>query len=256
MIARGTSLAAGFALRLLRDNWGALLLLAAWEAWIVIAGLDAMVMPHSWNVAAAILAHPSDYAATGVTLLVAAGGLAIGAALGLATAMIAWFSRIASGFATVGALVLTSVPVIAFVPILGRMLGYDTRSALAITALICFFPFFVFASSAFAATPPAQTDLARVLGARRWTVLRRIILPSSVPACFGALKIAAPSSLLAAMSAEYLMATPGLGSIVREAMFRFETERALAASLIATILSILAYGLSAVLEKRAFERWA
>ena len=256
MIARSLAGAPRTLLRLLRDNWGALLLLAAWEGWIAIAGLDAIVMPHVWQVAGAILQHPGDYTATFMTIGVAAGGLALGALLGLGIAALAWFSRIASGFATAGALILTSVPVIAFVPILGRLLGYDMRSALAITALICFFPFFVFGSSAFAATPPAQTDLARVFGARKFMVLRRIIVPSSIPAWGAALKIAAPSSLLAAMSSEYLMATPGLGSIVREAMFRFETERALAASLIATILSIIAYDLAARIERWTFERWA
>jgi ABC-type nitrate/sulfonate/bicarbonate transport system permease component len=59
-----------------------------------------------------------------------------------------------------------------------------------------------------------------------------------------ALRMATPSAILGALAAEYLMATPGLGSMARDAMSAFDSSRAIGASLVAAVLSLLGFTLA------------
>jgi ABC-type nitrate/sulfonate/bicarbonate transport system permease component len=248
---------AGILGRFVLDNWGFLLLLVLWEGWIAIGHLNAIVMPHSWSAVADILAAPLDYAANiAWTLTIAITGLLIGVAIGTGIAVTSWCARIASGFLSIAALILSSVPVVAFIPILGRLLGYDTQSVLTIVAIICFFPSFVFTVSGLRALPPGGADLFATLGASRLALLRYIALPAALPNWMTALRLSAPTSILAAMSAEYLMATPGLGTMIHDAMAEFDSDRAIGGSLVAATLSLLCFGLASKAEAAIRSRWS
>ena len=65
-------------------------------------------------------------------------------------------------------MLFSSVPVVALIPVIARLLGYDTSTVLAIVVIITFFPSFVFASSGLRSPPPGSEDLFRVLGACAW----------------------------------------------------------------------------------------
>jgi NitT/TauT family transport system permease protein len=229
----------------LLDNWGALLLLALWELWIAVGNLNAVVMPHSWLAVADVISAPAAYARNAAwTICIATAGLVLGFGLGVGIAIASWFSRLASGFLAVAALIVASVPVVAFIPIIGRLLGYDARTDLAIVSVICFFPFFAFTAAGLNTTPPGSTDLLTVLGGGRRARFRYVALPAALPHCIIALRVAAPSAILAALAAEYLMGTAGLGSMARDAMAEFDSSRAIGASLLAAILSLLGLSLA------------
>ena len=89
-------------------------------------------------------------------------------------AIAAWFSPIAAGLLNPLTVLFSSVPVVALIPVIARLLGYDTSTVLAIVVIITFFPSFVFASSGLGALPPGSEDLFHVLGASRFAVLLRL----------------------------------------------------------------------------------
>jgi ABC-type nitrate/sulfonate/bicarbonate transport system permease component len=236
--------------------WGVLALLLAWELWVLLRGLNPIVMPSPWRVFGEIAGHPSLFFATSLeTLVLAALGLALGTALGIAMAAAAWSSRIITGLLTPITLIFSSVPVIALIPVIARVLGYGLRTVLAIVVIICFFPVFVFASAGLRAQPPGSNDLFRALGARRMTTLRRLALPSAVPSLMIAFRLAASHAILAAMVAEFLMGTSGLGNLFHAAKDELNMERALGASAIATLVSVIAFLLAAAAEQHVNRRW-
>jgi NitT/TauT family transport system permease protein len=242
--------------RFVLDNWGLLLLLALWELWIAVENLNSIVMPHSWSAIADIVTAPNAYLGNlARTAMIAGLGLLIGVTVGTLIAVASWLSRLANGFLSVAALIFSSVPVIAFIPILGRVMGYETRTVLVIVAIICFFPSFVFTVSGLRALPPGGADLLSVLGGSQFTVLRHIALPSALPNWMTALRLAAPTAILAAMAAEFLMGTPGLGSMVHDSMNAFESARAIGASILAATLSLLCFGLATKAEAAVRARW-
>ena len=77
--------------------------------------------------------------------------------------------------------------------------------------IITFFPSFVFTTAGLRDLPHGSQDLFSVLGASRRATLRRLALPAAVPNMAIALRLAAAHAILAAMIAEFLMGTTGLG---------------------------------------------
>ena len=138
-----------------------------------------------------------DRQKVGITLAVALFGLVMGMLVGTALAVAAWFSAIASGLLNPLTVLFSSVPVVALIPVIARLLGYDTSTVLAIVVIITFFPSFVFASSGLRQPPAGAEDLFRVLGASRLDLLLRLALPSAMPNLAIAFKLAAAHAILA-----------------------------------------------------------
>jgi ABC-type nitrate/sulfonate/bicarbonate transport system permease component len=243
-------------LRLIEDYWGVLLLLIAWQLWVIANRFNPIVMPTPTAVLGDLLSHPDVYLRNvGVTLAVAVFGLVVGMLVGTGLAVAAWFSPIAAGLLNPLTVLFSSVPVVALIPVIARLLGYDTSTVLAIVVIITFFPSFVFASSGLQSLPPGTEDLLRVMGASRLAVLRRLALPAAMPNLAIAFKLAAAHAILAAMVAEFLMGTSGLGYLFAKTKSDFQTEQAFGASTVATVISATAFLLAGWVERRVRERY-
>jgi ABC-type nitrate/sulfonate/bicarbonate transport system permease component len=244
-------------LRLVEDYWGVLLLLIAWELWVIVNQFNPIVMPTPTAVLNDLASHPGVYLQNvAITLMVAVFGLVVGMLVGTGLAVAAWFSPIAAGLLNPLTLLFSSVPVVALIPIIARLLGYDTSTVLAIVVIITFFPSFVFASSGLRSPPPGSEDLFRVLGASKLAVLGRLALPSAMPNLAIAFKLAAAHAILAAMVAEFLMGTSGLGYLFAKTKADFQTEQAFGVSAVATIISASAFLAAGWVEKRVRERYS
>lgn len=245
-----------FLVRIIEDYWGILLLLFAWQAWVVVNSFNPIVMPTPTAVLNDLVSYPMVYLSNvGITLAVAVFGLIAGMAVGTGLAVAAWFSPIASGLLNPLTVLFSSVPVVALIPVIARLLGYDTSTVLAIVVIITFFPSFVFASSGLRQSPPGSEDLFRVLGASRFDLLRRLALPAAMPNLAIAFKLAAAHAILAAMVAEFLMGTTGLGYLFAKTKSDFQTEQAFGASLVATAISASAFLAAGWVEKKVRERY-
>jgi NitT/TauT family transport system permease protein len=170
-------------------------------------------------------------------------------------ALAAWASRLLNGLLTPLGLIFSSIPVVALIPILARLLGYDMRTEIAIVAIAAFFPTFVFVGAGLKSLPPGSEDLFKVMGASPWQRFRRLVMPAAVPNLMVALRLTAPEAVLAAILAELLMGTSGLGYMFREAAGRFATERAFGTSIIATVTAVIVFGLVMAAERRVDARW-
>lgn len=240
----------------LRHSWGVLALILAWQLWVSLAGLNTIVMPSPWDVAKDLAAAPAIYAAAaGQTVLLAAVGLVLGMAFGTGLAVLCWLSRLLAGLLTPLGLVFASVPVVALIPILARIFGYDQRTVLAIVVIISFFPAFVFTSAGLRALPAGSDDLFRVLGGGLFRRLWLLALPAAIPEWAVAFRLAAANAILAAMVAEFLMGVSGLGHLFHAARTDLAMERALGASAVATVVSVLGFLAASRLERAARAGW-
>lgn len=245
-----------FLLRLVEDYWGVLLILVAWQAWVIANRFNPIVMPTPVAVLRDFAANTGIYVSNiGSTVGVAVFGLVVGMAVGTALAVGAWFSPVVSGILNPLTVLFSSVPVVALIPVIARLLGYDISTVLAIVVIITFFPSFVFASSGLRQLPSGSEDLFRVLGASRLDLLLRLALPSAMPNLAIAFKLAAAHAILAAMVAEFLMGTTGLGYLFAKTKSEFQTEQAFGASMVATIISAAAFLGAGWVEKRVREAY-
>jgi ABC-type nitrate/sulfonate/bicarbonate transport system permease component len=249
--------AVGKLLTTLQSLWGVLAIVLLWELWVNLSQLNTIVMPRPLDVVSDIAAAPGVYfASTAQTLLLAVAGLIFGMFIGTALAILTWLSRILAGLLTPLGLIFASVPVVALIPVLARIFGYDIRTVLAIVVIISFFPAFVFTSAGLRALPPGSDDLFRVLGAPTIRRLWFLAIPAAVPEWAVALRLAAANSILAAMVAEFLMGTSGLGHLFHAARADLDMSRALGASAIATVISVVSFLAASGLEKKVRQHWS
>lgn len=236
--------------------WGVLGILLLWQAWVSISGLNAIVLPSPLSVVVDLVSNPAIYAGNASkTFLVAVLGLAFGLLAGVLLSLAAWASRLLNGLLTQLGLIFSSIPVVALIPILARLLGYDMRTEIAIVAIAAFFPTFVFVGAGLKSLPPGSGDLFKVLGASPWQRFLRLVMPAAVPNMMVALRLTAPEAVLAAILAELLMGTSGLGFMFREAAGRFAMERAFGTSIIATITAVIVFSLVMAAERRVDALW-
>jgi ABC-type nitrate/sulfonate/bicarbonate transport system permease component len=240
---------------LLRSWWWMVLLLFAWDLYVRLKGFNVIVLPDPWTVARALA---NDWPTLGAKLLLtlraAVAGLLAGAFLGTLVAVVAWSSRFLSGIVAPLALLVRSVPFIVFIPILSRLMGYNTSMEIFVVTVFSFFPSFVLVSSGLAGLPAAASDLCLVFGATRWRKLVLIALPAAMPQLFASVRISASFAVLAAMVAEFLTGIDGLGRLFLLARGDLEADRALAASAVAAASSLVLFNLAKMAENAVNRR--
>jgi ABC-type nitrate/sulfonate/bicarbonate transport system permease component len=238
------------------QGWGILLLLVLWQTYVIVMGFNAIVMPRPWGVLQDLVQEPGAYWEPALrTVAAAALGMALGLLLGTLLAVAAWLSKILEGLLLPLTVLFSSVPVVTLIPIIARLLGQDFSTVLAIVVIICFFPAFVFTASGLRALPPGAEDLFKVLGARTPVRLLRLALPAALPNWMVAVRITAGHAVLAAMVAEYLMGSAGLGYLFGETKADFNMERAFGTTVVATVVSMAFFLAATVAEQRVKERW-
>ncbi len=237
--------------RLILELWPVLLLLLSWQAWVSAAGYNSIVLVAPDAVFADLLRSPGAYLLPTLhTIGFALAGLVLGLGVGLALACGAWLSELLAGITTPVALLLSSTPVVCLIPLIARLFGYQNRTELIAIAVLTFFPAFVYANAGLRQWPPLSRDVMRVLHASRLQNLRLLALPAALPALATALRVGATLSVLAALLAEYLMQTGGLGTLFAVTMQRFHLARALGASVLAMTLSVLLFETARLIERR------
>ena len=235
--------------------WPIAVVLIAWDLWVVLNGYTSTVAPRPWDVIVDVSTGFGEYLPfTAYTLAMSLGGLVGGTLIGFGGAVLVWWSAALSGVVTPAALVIRSVPITAMIPIIARIVGYGDPAVLTSTVLICFFPAFVLTLSALAAIPDSGRDLFRVLGANKAQLLGRYGVLHALPNLMVAVRITAPTAVLGAMLAEFLMGTNGLGALFSRSRSYMDMERAWGTAVVATIASVLVFSLARLLERRVNAR--
>ncbi|PRY10499.1 ABC transporter permease [Kineococcus rhizosphaerae] len=155
------------------------------------------------------------------------------------------------------AALLHAVPVIALAPLLITTVGRETTPTVVAGLGAGFVMFVAFSSGlGLAGARSTHDDVFDVLGANRLRRLLRLQLPKSVPTVLDGLTLAAPAAVLGATIGEWFGAPRGLGVLIVSAMQNFQVNLLWSAAACATVLSLLAYGLTTAVQRVAVRRVA
>jgi putative hydroxymethylpyrimidine transport system permease protein len=143
-----------------------------------------------------------------------------------------------------------TVPIIVIAPILVVWLGYGIGPKLAVIALICFFPITVNTLDGLRSVDPDLVRMMRTLDASRWQILRRVEAPAALPYLFSGAKIAVAVALIAAVFAEWVGATAGLGHMIRISYSQLLTAQTFAAVFVLAAFAVILFGALSLLERR------
>ena len=214
--------------------------IAIWQAVVTLTGLPRFILPGPWAVAetwwqnrALIGEHTL---ATAIEVLI---GLALGTALGAATAVQLAASRTARVLIRPILVFTQALPVFALAPILTLWLGYGLWSKVAMAVLIIYFPVTSSFFDGLTRTPAGYLDLARTMQASRRSVLWHIRIPAALPSLASGLRLAAVYAPIGAVIGEWVGASQGLGYLMLLANGRVKTDLMFAAMLTLGVFSVL-----------------
>lgn len=151
-------------------------------------------------------------------------------------------------------LVLQSIPLIALAPIVTLIFGRDVVTVAVMGALVVVFPALVTIVFGLRSVSPYMVELVQVYGGRMPTVLRKVSLPSSLPALFAAIRIAVPGAITGALVAEWLATGGGIGRAIIAAVAQAKMSEVWTLAAIITLTSIVFYSVASAVESTVLAR--
>lgn len=171
----------------------------------------------------------------------ALGGVAVGLAVGV-------FS-LAEAVGTPLIAATFPIPKIALLPLLILWLGIGEASKVAVITLGVFFPMAINTYAGVRHADPLLVRAAVSFGAGRWSLVRKVMLPSALPMIFAGLKLGAGTSLLLLVAAEMIAATSGIGFLVLHAQNLMETTKLMVGIVLLSLLGVCSHWLLTRLER-------
>jgi len=153
------------------------------------------------------------------------------------------------------AIVLRSIPLVAMTPLITLIFGRELLGVTVIAGIVTFFPVLVNVSLALRSTPRAAIDLCHAYGSDAVTTLRKVQIPTALPAFFASLRIAAPLALIGAQLAEFFATGKGLGYLMAQSMTLSNYNLLWSAVFLITIYSVIVYSIIAAIEKIALAKY-
>jgi NitT/TauT family transport system permease protein len=148
-----------------------------------------------------------------------------------------------------------TIPIVAIAPLVVVWFGFGFLPKILVVVLVTFFPITVALLDGFASTPAERTELMRSMGASDGQVFRKLRWPTGLPGLFTGLRISATYAVVAAVIAEYVGATEGLGIWMQLSQRSFRTDLVFAAILLTAALSIALVALVTLIERAVIPWW-
>jgi NitT/TauT family transport system permease protein len=142
------------------------------------------------------------------------------------------------------------LPKIALLPLIMVIFGVGETSLIIVAAAGAFFPLLINTMSGVLGIPQLYFEVAHSYCAGRRKVLRRVVLPGSLPAILTGLRLAANVTLLVSVAVEMISARQGLGAMIWMAWNTMRTEE-----MYVSLLVITGMGVCITLALHALSRW-
>jgi len=144
-------------------------------------------------------------------------GFAIGTLLGISFGLLAGVARAFDQMLSPLIFLTYPVPKIVMLPIFMLWFGIGDLSKIMIIALACFYPTFINAYYGAKATPTILVWSGLNMGARRWDIFRKVVVPSALPLIFAGIRVSLALSFIVMFATEMINAPTGLGHLIRVA---------------------------------------
>src|SRR5262245_41351875 len=229
-----------------------LALIAVWELFTRLGWVPVLFLPSPIGVLRELI----DMASSGQLLLhVTASlrrlvlGFTVGAGAGISVGVAVGFFALADAVGQPLIAATFPIPKIALLPLLILWLGIGEASNVTVIALGVFFPLAINTYAGVRQTDPLLIRAAVAFGAGRWSVIRKVVVPSAMPMVFAGLKLGAGTALLLLVAAEMIGAESGIGFLVLQAGNLMETTKLMVGIVVLSVLGLASHWSLARLER-------
>jgi len=144
----------------------------------------------------------------------------------------------------------TTVPIVAFAPLVVVYVGFGIQAKIVIAAIVSFFPLCLYTQKGLMSTDLVQRDLFYSLAASRKDQFFKLQLPTSLPYVLTAMKQTSTVAVVSAIIAEYIQADRGFGYLILSSSYQMNIPRLWASIIFSSIMAITFYVIVVIIEKR------
>jgi ABC-type nitrate/sulfonate/bicarbonate transport system permease component len=183
-------------------------------------------------------------------------GFALAAAVAIPLGLVVGRSRAVREFVDPVIRSLYPIPGIAWIPLAILWFGLGNTAVVFVVFIAELFPLYFNTEAGARNINPVLVDAARCYGAKRLTLLRRVILPASAPYIITGMRIALGGAWRMIVAGEMLASQSGIGSILMESRYQFRATDLMMAMILISIVGYVTERLIVgTLEKKTTERW-
>ena len=239
----------------------ALLALACWELAVWCFDLPAALLPTPRAVLAAAIENAGDLTKGILVTGAAAGlGLVLAITVGGLLSIVFSLSKLLRLALFPYVVFLQTVPIVAIAPLLIIWSGYEFRTVLIVTVIVCLFPIINSVTAGLTSIDHDLDDLFLLYGSGRWQRLVRLQIPSAVPDLLVGAKTSSGLAVIGAIVAEFFVengsGTPGLGTLMTGWQGQIATAPLIAALFASTLVGLVLFATVHLLSVTALRRWA
>ncbi len=246
-------------------HWSPMLLVAAaglgvWQAVAVGFGLPKALLPQPALVWEAASEHRTELLRGLMTTgIAAAAGLLSAIAIGaLISVAFSQSRRIRLAFFPY-VIFLQTVPIVAIAPLLIIWSGYEFRTVVIVTVIVCLFPIVNNVTAGLLAADRQLLDLFALYGAGKAKRLMRLQVPTAMPYLILGAKTSSGLAVIGAIVAEFFVGSgsdyDGLGTLMTHWQGFVKTDALIAAVFASTLLGLALFGSVHLVSRTLLSRW-
>lgn len=229
-----------------------ILILGIWELIAALQWVDPFIISSPsriWNMIVSLASDGSLFYHIGTTLWETLAGFAIAVVLGTSIALLLWWSEGARRVLEPYIVVLNSLPKIALGPVIIIWFGTGSSAIVFMTVLVGIIVAVMNMLGGFLATDKNKILLLESMGATKFQILIKLVIPSAIPQFIGMLKICVGMAWIGSIMGEYIVSKAGLGYLIVYGGQVFRLDLVMAATAILCVLAAGMYALVALAEK-------
>ncbi len=189
------------------------------------------------------------FAHLGATLWETVISFILSTVLGTAIAVILWWSETVRRVLEPYLIVLNSLPKVALGPLIIIWVGAGRSAIVTMALMICLIITVISALTGFMSVAEEKTQLMRSMGANKFQILTKLILPANIPNILSILKINVGWSWVGTTMGEYLVSREGIGYLLVYGSQVFKLDLVMASTLMLCVLATAMYLVVALIEK-------
>lgn len=151
-------------------------------------------------------------------------------------------------------LVLYVTPMVALIPFILSIMGFDFWPKVLVVVLFAFFPIFYNTLEGARSVKPEFLEVARSFRTSEAAMWWDVLIPYTLPYALTGIRQATGRALVGMIAAEFFLSTSGLGKEIMVASRTFDMAGVLATIILITVIGVILMRLAQALEHR-FSAW-
>jgi NitT/TauT family transport system permease protein len=256
-----------------RKTWGSLptgprralllvALVAIWQAYVSISGVNPLLIASPWDVAKALWNGFVDgrlLDATLITLRILLTSMIIGMVVAAVLTTLATWTRIGEDILVLLTSILNPLPSIAILPLAILWFGLNTTALIVVIANAVTWPIAINVSMGFRTVNPTLLAVGRNIGLSGWRLVRDVLVPAALPHTISGLKTGWAFGWRTIIAAELVFGVAGgkggLGFFINDARYFLRTPEIFAGLVTIALIGIALDLVFSYVEKRTVVKW-